>query len=34
MHTCADGDDVNNLHLAHIRFGGDVLLQPGAERTT
>ena len=33
MHAFADGDDVNDLHVAHVRFGGDVLLKPGSQRT-
>ena len=33
MHAFADGDDVHNLQVAEIGFGGDVFLQPRAERT-
>ena len=32
MNAFADGDDVYDLQVAEIGFGGDVFLQPGAER--
>jgi len=31
MNAFADGDDVDDLHIAQIRFGGDVGLKPGSE---
>jgi hypothetical protein len=34
MNALTDGDNINDLHIAHIRFGGDIFLQPGSERTT
>ena len=33
MHTLADGDDINNLHIAHVGFGGDALLKHWSQRT-
>lgn len=27
MHAFADGNDINDLHIAHVRFGGDMLLK-------
>ena len=32
MNAFADGDDVNDLHVPHIGFGGDMFLEPGSER--
>lgn len=32
MHTFADEANICDLHVAQIRFGGDVFLQPGTER--
>ena len=33
MHTVADWDDINDLHGAHVRFGGDIFLKPRSKRT-
>ena len=30
MNAFADGDDIHNLQVAQIGFGGDVFLQPGS----
>lgn len=32
MHTFANQTDIHDLHVAQVRFGGDVFLQPGSER--
>lgn len=32
MHALADGNNVYNLHIAQIRFGGNVALQPRPQR--
>lgn len=34
VNTLADKTNVHNLHIAHVRFGGDVTLEPRTERTT
>ena len=32
METLAHKADIHDLHIAKIRFGGDIFLQPGTER--
>jgi len=32
MHTLAYREDIHDLHVAKIRFGGDIGLQPGTQR--
>jgi len=34
MYTFANKENLCDLHVAKIRFGGDVLLKPGTERFT
>jgi len=33
MHTLADKENVSDLHIPQVCFSGDVLLQPGTERS-
>lgn len=33
MNTFADKTNINDLHVAQVRFGGDVFLKPGSKRT-
>jgi hypothetical protein len=32
VNTFADGNDLDDLHITQVGFGGDVLLQPRTER--
>ena len=32
MHAFADKDNIRDLHITQVRFGGDVFLQPGTKR--
>src|SRR5258706_16278914 len=32
MNAFADETNIHDLHVAHVRFGGDVFLQPGTKR--
>jgi len=34
MYTFADKADVSDMHIAKVRFGGDIGLKPGTERFT